>query len=775
MLRRHPSPSEHLVPARRVEGGALILDDGSLRAVLDCPTLAFSLKGEAEQRAAAQAWSALLNSLDHPLQVLVTTRAAGEPGSAVDAPREGGVRARLAESQRHLMTGLASDRRLVNRRFLLVVPVDSPVRRRLLPFVRPGTQDAVTPDGSAELLERRVGWISDGMQRLDIRPSRLSGFEVTDLLYRALNPDIAAAQPLRPGDEQSQWRGVIAPAALEEGPTEVRLGGRLARTLAVTTYPQLLRPAWFERLLGLEGDADLSLHLNPMPSEAMMAFLTRRVAELASTLRLQEEQGRQPDPYRAAALGDAQDLQDRLARGEERLFAVGLYATLWADSRQELDAATSRLEALLGSMLLRSRRLTLQMTPGLLTTLPLAFDRIGLTRHLPTGVLGASVPFTGNDLRQSSGLLYGVHPQARSAVMLDRFSLVNHNGVVFGTSGSGKSYLVKVELIRAWLSGTGSVVLDPEGEYAGVVAALGGRVVTMHPGTGAGLDPFRLDSDEPGALSAKVASLLTLLGLLTGGLTPNQRAVAEEAISFAFASRGFSDERSNAGHEPPRLDEVAQALTRRMDRWDRGVRSEVEQLALRLGRYVDGSGRWIFAGGADSETSPDADLTAYVLSAVPEEDRAPAMFVVLDHVRNRLGKAARRRLVTVDEAWRLMKHPDSAGSVQEFAKTLRKRRAGLSVVTQDVPDVLANPIGEAVVTNAATQVLMRQAPQAMDPLTELFRLTPAEQSWLLGAQPGEGLLFADGRRVPFRCVASDEEDRIIRAAAPGAGAEEVAA
>src|SRR5438445_13166948 len=109
----------------------------------------------------------------------------------------------------------------------------------------------------------------------------------------------------------------------------------------------------------------------------MMTFLSRRIAELSSTVRLSEEQGRRPDPYRRAALDDAMDLQDSLARGDQRLFATSFYATAFGDSPEALDAASSRLEALLGSMLLHSRRLVLQMEPALISSLPPDLTRAG--------------------------------------------------------------------------------------------------------------------------------------------------------------------------------------------------------------------------------------------------------------------------------------------------------------------------------------------------------------------------------------------------------------
>jgi type IV secretory pathway VirB4 component len=411
-------------------------------------------------------------------------------------------------------------------------------------------------------------------------------------------------------------------------------------------------------------------------------------------------------------------------------------------------------------MLVQSRRLLFRMQPALISSLPLGLDHVRLARCLPTSVLAATFPFTGNDLHTEGGLLYGINPHAKSPVILDRFALPNHNAVIFATSGAGKSYLVKLELIRAILTGTRAVVIDPEGEYAGIVASLGGQVVTVQPGKPVGVNPFALDDVGDGAVSARITSLLTLFELLGGGLSANQRAAAEEALSFVYASNGYSDEAARPSGNAPTLNEVHSALTRRMDRWTPAVRGEIQELAARLQRYVSGSGSWLFAP-ATSRPSSSPEVVAYVLAGLPEEDRAAAMFLVLDRVWASLRPEASPQLVVVDEAWWLMQYPDTARFVQRLAKTARKRHAGLTLITQDVTDVLANPIGEAVVTNAAVQVLMRQASQAIPRLAELFQLTRAEQSWLLNAQRGEGLLLASGKRVPFKAISSEVEAQLI--------------
>jgi hypothetical protein len=622
-----------------------------------------------------------------------------------------------------------------------------------------GARSSAASESGAQQLAQRVRWTAESLRRIDLDPVQLSTPELTALFYETLCWDTARRQPLPKDPEGADWPSLVAPDGFEELPAELRLGSRLARTLAISRYPRLLRPGWLESLLRFEGDLDVSLHVQPSPMGAVMSFLERRIAELSSTVRVADESGRRADAHRRAALADAEELQDRLAQGLERLFDLSLYLTIWGTSSQALELATRRVEAVLGSMLLHSRRLLFQMEPGLISSLPLGLDRVGLRRSLPTSAVSATFPFSGNDISTRTGLLYGINPQAKSPVVLDRFALENHNASVFATSGAGKSYLVKVELIRARTAGIAAAVIDPEGEYASIVSALGGSIIAVSPGTAPALDPFAIPEQEPGSLSSRIATLMTLLELLGGELSANHRAAAEEALSFAYAARGFADDGRWGDLAPPNLGDVQARLRHSASEMTAG--GEASELALRLQRYVSGAGAWLFRTPHQPTPSARPEVTAYVLSGVPEEDRAPAMFLVLDRIWSDLASKSRPTLVLVDEAWWLMQYPDTARFIHRLVKTARKRQAGLTLVTQDVTDVLSSPLGASVITNSALQILMKQAPQAIRPLAELFRLTPTEQSWLLNARRGEGLLLAQGKRVPFQVVASQEEARLI--------------
>ena len=718
-----------LVPVEGIENQAIRLRGGALRAVLECQTLAFGIKGDAEQRAVVAGWAALLNSLTHPLQVTIRARGL----EAKRLTNAGDEHAQLRQSYRQLVDDLTGERRVLDRRFYVVVPWQPPRSR--------------SKSAGADLLEQRVAWVAESLRRLDLEPRRLDSYELVDLLRRPFDP-AAAVQPLASNDVNDLSR-LIAPSAVAESRRSLVVGDRTARVVAIHRYPARLQPGWLGDLQAFEGDLDLSMHISPSPAPAMMSFLERRVSELSSTLRLDAEGSGRGDPYRRAALHDAVDLQDRIADGSERLFDVSLYLSVWADGEDDLDAATDRIEALLGTRMVHTRRLLFQMRPGLVSSLPIALDQVGLRRVLSTTALSATFPFTGSDLPTNGGLLYGVNTETRSPVVLDRFELENHNAVVFATSGAGKSFLVKVELIRAAMRGTRVLVIDPEGEYSAIVAALGGKVIEIGPGR-SGLDPFAITDSSPGELDARIASLSTLVRLLAGQERSRQSAVIEDAIATAYAHAGFADGVAPDGLVPPGLADIQNCLRT----------AGAVEIAGRMRRFVEGSGRWLMAGTVSPDLSGSA---AFVLGGLPEDDRAAAMFLVLDRIWRELQRTSRQTLVVLDEAWWLMRHADTAAHLFRLAKTVRKRNAGLTVITQDVGDVLGRPEGEALIANAALQILMKQAPQAMPRLSELFRLTPAEQAWLLNARRGEALMVAQGRRVPFEIVASDEELRLIEA------------
>jgi type IV secretory pathway VirB4 component len=593
----------------------------------------------------------------------------------------------------------------------------------------------------------------------------------------------------------------VGPAALEVAPRHVHVGHHYAATFVVTGYPAEVGPAWLEPLLSFPGRLDVALHIEPVPAPVAAASLRRQRARFESTRRLDADKGRLGDPVVEAAAEDAADLAARLARGAAKLFRTGIYLTIHARSLDELAEASAQVRAAAASVLLDVQPATWRHHHGWTTTLPLGADQIGMKRTLDTDALAAAFPLASHDLPapapgdppQAGGVLYGVNTDSRGIVWWDRWRLDNHNSVVLARSGAGKSYLVKLEVLRSLYQGVHVAVIDPEDEYTTLARHVGGAVVRLGQ-PGVRLNPLDLPSGDtrPDTLTRRGLFLHTLVTVMVGTtLAPEERAALDRAIVACYHAAGITTDPATWTRPAPLLSDLAAALGGDQD-------PAACTLAARLAPWVQGSFADLFAG--PTTTNPAGHLVVWSLRHLSDELRTVGTLLALDAIWRGIDRPppphsptapghnggrgaicppqapqAVRRLVVVDEAWLLMRDGEGARFLFRMAKAARKRNAGLTVVTQDAADVLGSELGVAVVANAATQVLMRQSTQSIDAVAEAFGLTAGEARLLLSAERGQALLVAGSTRVGFRVVASAEEDRLCQSLLATDGHDAVAA
>lgn len=546
--------------------------------------------------------------------------------------------------------------------------------------------------------------------------------------------------------------GLPLPDSVEVEPKRLRVGGGWRAAVAVTGYPREARLGWLEPLVAHPGAVDVSMHVEPIPAPVAADRLRRQLARLESSRRLDASKGRLPDPSLDVAAQDARDLADRLARGQGRLFSLGLYAAARGADGDELDRESTRLRALCDSLLLDTVPTTFRSLQGWITTLPLGLDVLRMRRTVDTDALAAAFPFASAELSDPAGVLYGLNARTNGLVFWDRWAQANYNAVVLARSGAGKSYLAKLELLRSLYDGVEAAVVDPEDEYARLASAVGGSVLRLGA-PGVRLNPLDLDA-QPDALVRRAMAVHTLVALLLGEQPdPAGRAALDRAILAAYRAKGITADPATHRRPAPLLRDVAAALEDDAD--DRGP-----LLAARLAPFTEGTHRMLFDG--PTTTAPEGHLVVYSLRDLPDELKGAGTLLTLDSIWRRVADPARRRrrLVLVDEAWLLMRDRAGAVFLNRLAKSARKHWCGLTVVTQDAADLLGSDLGRAVVSNAATQVLMRQAPQAIEAVGDAFRLSEGERRFLLGARPGEAVLLAGAERVAFRTAASPAEDRL---------------
>ena len=552
----------------------------------------------------------------------------------------------------------------------------------------------------------------------------------------------------------SEGGGLLGPHAVVVRPRHLVVGDGVCRSFAVVGYPREVGYGWLAPLFEHPGRLDVSLHVEPMRNDLAAERLRRQQARLESARRVDAAKGRLADPGIEVAAEDAAELSSRLARGQAKLFRLGLYLTVHATDPDALEAECARVKALVSSLLLDAVPATFRSLQGFVTTLPVGIDNLSMRRTLDTDALSAAFPFSGVDLAGAGGVLYGTTVSGSGIVCWDRFALDNHNSVVLARSGAGKSYLAKLEALRSLYDGVEVFVVDPEDEYRRLAHAVGGAY--LHLGApGVRLNPFDL-APGPDPLTRRALFVHTLVAVLLGEKPdPAATAALDRGVLAAYASVGISADPRTHARPAPTLADLTKALETDGD-------PAATTLSARLAPYVTGSYRQLFCG--PTTTRPEGHLVVISLRDLPDELKAAGTLLTLDAVWRRVADPAnrKRRLVVVDEAWLLMRDPEGAKFLFKAAKSARKHWAGLTVVTQDAADLLGSDLGQAVVANAATQILLRQAPQAIEAVGDAFGLSDGERAFLVSARRGEGLLStAAHERVGFCAVASPAEHDLV--------------
>ena len=552
----------------------------------------------------------------------------------------------------------------------------------------------------------------------------------------------------------SEGGGLLGPHAVVVRPRHLVVGDGVCRSFAVVGYPREVGYGWLAPLFEHPGRLDVSLHVEPMRNDLAAERLRRQQARLESARRVDAAKGRLADPGIEVAAEDAAELSSRLARGQAKLFRLGLYLTVHAPDPDALEAECARVRSLVSSLLLDAVPATFRSLQGFVTTLPVGIDNLSMRRTLDTDALAAAFPFSGVDLADAGGVLYGTTVAGSGIVCWDRFGLDNHNSVILARSGAGKSYLAKLEALRSLYAGVEVYVVDPEDEYRRLAHAVGGAY--LHLGApGVRLNPLDL---APGAdpLTRRALFVHTLVAVLLGEKPdPAATAALDRGVLAAYASVGITADPRTHRRPAPTLSDLTGAL-------DADADPAARTLAARLAPFVTGSYRQLFCG--PTTTRPEGHLVVISLRDLPDELKAAGTLLTLDAVWRRVADPAnkRRRLVVVDEAWLLMRDPEGAKFLFRAAKSARKHWAGLTVVTQDAADLLGSDLGQAVVANAATQILLRQAPQAIEAVGDAFGLSDGERAFLVSARRGEGLLsVAAHERVGFCAVASPAEHDLV--------------
>ena len=662
------------------------------------------------------AFAGALNALDFPAQLLIRQH----------PPRLAGMREKLQQAQ----------------------PADLPPQTRAAAeSLGRLLTDLEARDG---ILDRRFYAVCEASRIDDLRGllSR-AGLSVHALKGRQLRMFLVAATL---GGSPSEF-DEETPVEVEVNRRDVRVGGHLTRSLHLGKWPRSLAPGFLQGLMAAGAPMDLSVHVGPIPAEQAARTLEWQKVRFESAQSLSFKRGRTMSPEAEIALEDITRLRDEVQRGRERLFHASLSVTLHAKDEASLKEMTQRAKAHFAATLGKLDNLAFRQREGLLSTLPLALNSVAEWRTLDTSSIARLFPFSPPDLDTRSGTLYGIDMRACSPVVYDPWdgTHLNANTAVLARSGSGKSFATKLGVLRGLTRGITAYVIDPEGEYADMARAAGGRVLS--PGVpGEGMNPFVIERGDSEEMLQRIGSLRRLIEVMVGeSLGAERRASLDHALAGYYAKprerTGFRD-----FYAYLQEDEAGDPA-----------------LARLLRPFATGSLRHLLSDEGDDLLGNEALVTVFDLRLLEPELRPAAAMVCTETVWAAAAQDPKPRLLVVDEVWSIMQHPEGAAFMVSMAKRARKHRLGLQFITQDVQDLLSEDTsrtitghsGRALLQNAAFKLLLQQDAAAISTVGDAFDLPEDLQRWLLSCPRGDGLLLARGNRFPVRIEATPEETAVI--------------
>jgi len=555
-------------------------------------------------------------------------------------------------------------------------------------------------------------------------------------------------------------RDIIAPSSIALSPDYLKLGKKFVKSFFIFSYPRYLSTAWFSPVINLDTPMDIGFHIHPIETGMILKQLRKKVTEVQAELMEREEKGLIRDPALETAYQDIEALRDRLQTAQERMFKLGLYLTIYGDSQKELKETETTLRSILESRLIYIKPALYQQREGFAASTPAGLDQLQVHTSMNTGPLSSIFPFVSFDLSSNEGILYGINRHNNSLILFDRFTLENANSVYFGKAGSGKSYAIKLEILRSLMLGVDVIVIDPENEYKFLSDAVGGSFFNISLASPNHINPFDLpipreDEKPEDVLRSNVINLVGLLRIMLGGLTPEEDAILDRALAETYAAKDITPETDpGLWQERIPLMQDLEAVLETME--------GAESLVIRVRKFTKGTFAQFF--NQPTNISMEKPFVVFGIRDLEDELRPMAMFIIMRYIWNKVRSELKKRILVVDEAWWLMQTEDGASFLFGIAKRARKYWLGVTTVTQDVNDFMKSNYGQPIITNSSLQILMKQSPATMDVVKKTFNLTEEEKYLLLEAEVGEGIFFAGQKHVAIKVAASYTEDQIITTA-----------
>lgn len=744
----------------------LIIIKNKKLAVLRVEPLNFDIKTNEEKEAILFSFQRFLNSLDFPIQVLMTTETLDLDDylyslkSRINDEDKGSIK--IFNNYKDHIKNVVKENKALNRSFYLIIKEVSDIN----------IQIKVCEERLFGINLRTYRLRNDEIKRLFTK-TFYSKYSKDNILPETIknNPDnIKIVKDIETDKDynkridnelKKQQKEKEKGKSYNFDKNKLEIDSVFQRVIYAYGYPRSVEAGFLDKIISSSGNFDLSIHIEPCNIETALIMLNKELQKQRADLYSAKIKG-QLNPSLEIKYKDTRKTLERLQKGDERLFNISLYINCKAKTVEELNLLTKKIESELNSLLIIPRQANFRMLQGLNSCLPLAENKLEIKRNVTTPALSAFFPFTSSFFKSDdTGVWFGLNKN-NIPIVRDIFKLSNANGMCLATSGSGKSYMAKLFISRYLLNGTKVIVIDPQAEYRNLVKMFNGQRIDLSRTSETIINPLDLMGHE---YPEKRLALMDLMPIMLGELSEPQKAFVDKALTIAYESNGIymfkkdgSYDTKSWENEPPILEDVLEALTKMEKRVTTLEKITIRSLINRLDLYVSGVFSFL-----NRHTNIDFNnkFVCFDIGNMPKQVKPAIMFLVLDYVYMKMKSSLERKLLVIDEAWSLLSRTEEASYIFEIVKTCRKFNLGLFLINQEVGDMLNSKAGKSVLANSSYTLLLRQKPAVIKDVQQTFHLSDSEKNFLLTASVGEGILLMENDHSKIRIVASPEEHKQI--------------
>lgn len=604
---------------------------------------------------------------------------------------------------------------------------------------------------------------------------------------------------------QRSFKDLIAPSVIDRSdPTCLQVGGKKVRSYMINGYPPNGYVGWLDDLINYDGDMDTAIYIEPTDKRDAIDEISQKITQYQTQLELEKDSGKHTKlTYLNNIVRQLYAERERLEKDQEKLFYAQIFSNLYANDLKNLN---KRHDMLMNQMKGRNISLMpayLNQDDSYKCALPFAKiytpDRF---RSLNSGAVTSLFPFYNSEISHENGIFLGINMDTSTPVIMDFYNsalLGNANFTVFAKSGAGKTYNTSLITIRSAIQGIHTVIIDPEGEYLKLTDSMGGSYIKISPSSETKINPFDLEeedeTDDFGTptgrkivrVKDKVADVLNLIGVMNGGLSREQESLTSAIIADVYKNAGFTDDINSLYVIDAYFDEGTDTFYHSGEKKPMPTFSDFHALLVEYAKNTNNSDLVKLAnallmfrrdgvyGMFDCQTSVNIDfknspIITFDISDLEDGTLRPiGMYVSLTWTWEKFIKKNPeiQKRVLVDEAWMLVKkemkgHEYTAAFLDKAARRIRKRNAGLVVVSQNFIEFEKSEQGKAVLTNSSVNIFLAQSDTDIAAVQRQFNLSDGESMFLTTAKRGEALIKMGSESSRMYVLSFPHEHNLIK-------------